>query len=444
MRLNLYLKPETDKFCCTDGTCIDWSFRCDNVPNCSDESDEYNCTVLIRRNKYDSDKQPQVKNILMVSENYTTEMKIEVKVDFIIKDIFRFNEKDSTMTLKYKVRREWTDNRLYFRDLKWDKTQNEIDLDDIWYPELDNPSNLKRLIKADYPGVFVKRKSNFTWYNEMDELLRSKIFEGSKNPIVMAKTEHLELFCVFENLAMYPFDEESCKIRIKFLGGHSNFINLLPRIINKGPEAFSQYDIKEWKIAVEKNDSVLVIVVELYLKRNIATIVMVVYLPTLLMNIINQSLNFLSARGQFADFATIIKVNVTCMIVIAMVYDSVSKYLVSTPQIKMIEIWLISSLIYTFACIVINIRLRLLDSCLTKVENIDATNMIFVESAGKDIKESKEEYKEQKKMNRGKLGESCYENREAFFLQRVIFYVLPFIYILFIIIYSVSALSMKY
>ena len=53
-RLSLHLNTIDDKFCCADGLCIDWSLRCNNIPNCSDKSDEYYCSVLFIPNEYDS------------------------------------------------------------------------------------------------------------------------------------------------------------------------------------------------------------------------------------------------------------------------------------------------------------------------------------------------------------------------------------------------------
>ena len=445
-RMNLHLKTDEDRFCCTDGLCIDWNLRCDSIPNCGDGSDELNCSVLIIPNVYDESRHPLAENIRMFSNNDTTEWKNDIIVRIIILDIFNFNEKESTITLKYKLLREWSDNRLYFRDLSLDEAQNGIDIKNIWYPRFERPSNLKELINTEYHGVFVRRKGNFTMFNSMEELLKSKIFEGGVNPIVMSETQHVELFCIFDQLAMYPFDEEICELRIKLKERYSFFINLLPQLIDQGPKSFSQYNIKEWKIAVENKDSTLNVVVELHLQRNIGMIFMVVYFPTILINIINQSMNYLNSRGQFVDFATIIKVNVTCMIVISMVYDSVSKDLISTPQIKMIEVWLISSLIYPFVCIIINVRLRLLGSKLSQVGEVDGVKKIVVGNVEKQRYEEKTKNVCDAKVQKWVKKETTkrHENFESFFLERMIFYVLPSLYVFFVIFYFTSALLIKF
>ena len=165
-------------------------------------------------------------------------------------------------------------------------------------------------------------------------------------------------------------------------------------------------------------------------------IIMIVYLPTILMTIINQSINYLSS-GENKDFGYILEVNVTCMIVLAMIYSSVSTGLVPTPLIIMVEIWLISSLIYPFICIIINIRLRLLGKeSTTKGRNNSNVKKIKVGEWNPTInKENLENGQQLDEATPNDLGVS--ESKEAYRLQFIAFYVLPAVYILFIIIYFI-------
>lgn len=36
----------SDEFRCDDGSCVGSDFRCDNIPDCSDASDEDNCSKI--------------------------------------------------------------------------------------------------------------------------------------------------------------------------------------------------------------------------------------------------------------------------------------------------------------------------------------------------------------------------------------------------------------
>ena len=87
------------------------------------------------------------------------------------------------------------------------------------------------------------------------------------------------------------------------------------------------------------------------LGSNLSSIFLVSYLPTILINIINQATNYL-------DTDLLITVNVTCMMVLFSVYLTASSSLPATPGIKPIEVWLIFNLAYPFITILVNIVLQ--------------------------------------------------------------------------------------
>ena len=99
------------------------------------------------------------------------------------------------------------------------------------------------------------------------------------------------------------------------------------------------------------------IIVTIMLGRNICGIILVTYLPTLLMNIINQATNYITTT---IKYDVIITVNITCMMVLASVYLSVSNSLPETASIKPVEIWLLFNLAYPFMVIIINIGLQVM------------------------------------------------------------------------------------
>ena len=97
-----------------------------------------------------------------------------------------------------------------------------------------------------------------------------------------------------------------------------------------------------------------------FFPRNFLSIFMVTYLPTILMNVINQATNYITTETKFDLIMT---VNITCMMVLASVYLYVSGSLPSTSDIKPVEVWLIFNLIYPCFVILSNVLLqvRILD-----------------------------------------------------------------------------------
>ena len=86
--------------------------------------------------------------------------------------------------------------------------------------------------------------------------------------------------------------------------------------------------------------------------RKLVSILLVTYLPTVLMNMINQATNYITTEDKYS---LILQINITCMMVLASVYLSVSASLPTTSGIKPVEVWLLVNLGYPFLVILVNI-----------------------------------------------------------------------------------------
>ena len=84
---------------------------------------------------------------------------------------------------------------------------------------------------------------------------------------------------------------------------------------------------------------------------------MVTYLPTILMNVMNQAMVYIQTENKLD---LIISVNITCMMVLASMYLSVASSLPSTTNIKPIEIWLLFNMMYPVFVILSNVILQVL------------------------------------------------------------------------------------
>ena len=82
---------------------------------------------------------------------------------------------------------------------------------------------------------------------------------------------------------------------------------------------------------------------------------MVTYLPTILMNLINQATNYIKGDDKFSLIYTI---NITCMMVLASIYLSVSASLPTTSDMKPVEVWLLFNLAFPLLVMLTNIALQ--------------------------------------------------------------------------------------
>ena len=76
------------------------------------------------------------------------------------------------------------------------------------------------------------------------------------------------------------------------------------------------------------------------------------------MNLINQATNYITMTISDDKYSMIYTINITCMMVLASIYLSVSASLPTTSDIKPIEVWLLVNLAYPFVTILVNIILQ--------------------------------------------------------------------------------------
>ena len=135
-------------------------------------------------------------------------------------------------------------------------------------------------------------------------------------------------------------------------------ISLFLSAVDLGPKSISQYEIVNWDYAIKNmsgSKELNVLSLTVNLKYRFFSIFMVTYLPTILINIINQATNYITGDSKYD---LIITVNITSMMVLASIYLSVSTSLPNTQSIKPVEEWLLFNLAYPFLVILVNVVLQ--------------------------------------------------------------------------------------
>ena len=93
------------------------------------------------------------------------------------------------------------------------------------------------------------------------------------------------------------------------------------------------------------------VVVDVQLGRRLMGNLMTIYMPTVLLNIIGHSTNYI----QTSYFEAIVTVNLTVMLVLTTMFVGLSQTLPKTSYIKMVDIWLIFNLLIPFVEVLIHI-----------------------------------------------------------------------------------------
>ena len=128
--------------------------------------------------------------------------------------------------------------------------------------------------------------------------------------------------------------------------GSQRFVDL--SVLNleySGPLDLTQYFIKK-KTFSDKTEAngMKIVFVDIYLGRRLLSIILTVFAPTVILNIVGHSSNYFK---EFF-FEAVISLNVTVMLVLTTMLISVSENLPKTAYIKMIDIWLLFNLIKPF------------------------------------------------------------------------------------------------
>ena len=98
--------------------------------------------------------------------------------------------------------------------------------------------------------------------------------------------------------------------------------------------------------------------VEIILGRRLLSIIMTTVLPSIILLLTSHSTNF------FKDFffEAVVTVNLTVMLVLTTMFISVSNNLPTTSYVKMIDIWLLGSLVLPFVEVILHTYMDLLRS----------------------------------------------------------------------------------
>jgi hypothetical protein len=282
----------------------------------------------------------------------TSFLPLEVNTTVELTNIIRIEEQTSIFSLIFLISFEWHDSRIAFNFIK--KNANEVDKDVglIWTPTasfriLNDPSTSIEVNKE----VHVVRQGRPQIVGGWDSIRQNESYAGRENPLQMTSEYQGDFVCTFPEIARYPFDSQRCSLDILVAGN----LHLTPRFLDNGPATVGLYNVNGWTmqyIAVSEEKQCLKLTVNL--GRNLASIILVTYLPTILMNLINQVTNYCD------NYELVITVNITCMMVLASVYISVASSLPPTAAIKYIEIWLVFNLAYPAMVIIVNIIMQVL------------------------------------------------------------------------------------
>ena len=203
------------------------------------------------------------------------------------------------LELKLKISLQWKDARLQFYNIKQQENMNTLSLDEqllIWTPTIifwntkqqlrtSNDQNTFASIRREARGTIIGKETNQD----------IEVYGGVENGITISRVYSIRFYCNYE-MAWYPFDQQTCHIKMVMDGVLDNYADLLPgNLIFSGPRELTQYFIKTFEIKKMKVQMKEGVVVSITLGRRLLGTFLTIFFPTILLNVIGYSTNFFKA-----------------------------------------------------------------------------------------------------------------------------------------------------
>ena len=200
----------TGEFTCNDGQCVDMEERCNQIPNCRDESDEVDCRLLVLKSTYNMKVPP----IISTGGNSFNQTQVAISISLL--KIVRMEEVQHKIDLQFEIILEWKENRAIYHNLKKETSLNAMTDDEIealWLPYVIYANtDMKEAVQLEDgldTTLVVSREGNFTTSSADETIDETNSFAGIENKLSMYQTYTKSFQCLY-NLQQYPFDTQVC------------------------------------------------------------------------------------------------------------------------------------------------------------------------------------------------------------------------------------------
>jgi hypothetical protein len=332
-----------DEYTCDDGLCVSLTKRCDRKPDCQDASDEVRCHTVNVDATYNKFLSPP-----MATLNSGELAKVQVNLSVEIFSLSSFDPIGSNFETQFLVELLWIDGRLTFDNLRTDEESNKlspVEMSKIWTPSFVfyNTKEKLKSIKDDQAKILVHNEGEGI-RSDRSSSENKMVYSGNDNPLKYSRFYNIVFKCNFD-MQWYPFDSQLCAMVIITKDGMEKFLELNPVSLKYlGPKELQEYLVKNAEIKLIKGK----VEVQFQLGRQILSIVLTSFIPTIILNLIGHTSNYFK---EFF-FEAVISLNVTVMLVLTTMFISISNNLPRTAYVKMIDYWLLFNLFKPFVDII--------------------------------------------------------------------------------------------
>ena len=221
---------------------------------------------------------------------------LDITTNITIQRIFDISDDKSAFSVIFQVELEWNDLNLKFNYLSdstnvFANTIGPQNWTNMWKPNL-SFSTLTGTAKSPKildEEILIKKGSEASLTNNIETLFHRETYEGATNSIYYKRIYQGQFMCEFDGVSQYPVGKNLCHVRM-YLRGIANKmtkLKLLPLNVASDKEV-GEYIVNKYFLQDAPRNQLNTIVVSFELLRSRTSIILVTYLPTILMNMINQ------------------------------------------------------------------------------------------------------------------------------------------------------------
>ena len=327
---------EGGMFTCDDGECIELTKKCNLEEDCSDGTDEIYCDNIDFSSGYRTSLAPR------------TDGGVKLFVNVSVSTFPTISTEELQFIANFELSLRWEDQRLKYKNLRNITNLNKIeqrDIDRMWKPSVDfkNAVEPKTTEVDDKTSMFI-HKEHDPRAGSLRREIEADVFEGEWATIIMRKEYFITFECEFE-LRSYPFDTQQCQMVFRLRGvtqRYMYFAEDYQAITYNGITHLTEFTVKNISSAVYREPGPYseFVVTILFARRSIYHILNV-YLQTTLLNLTVLFTLFFDVT----NFSDRIMVSLTVMLVVVTLQTQIQATLPPTAYYKLIDYWLVSSLI---------------------------------------------------------------------------------------------------
>ena len=313
--------------------------HCDGIYDCTDYSDEKDCSKLIlNEDSYNSELPP-----------FERGKSVDIDTSIFLLNINRV-ELPTLFDVKIQLVLTWRDYRLKYFNLQESGNiiEDEIQLE-LWTPPIQFSNTEKQVLLNDKKAIIeILKRGNFV-YNDLTDVHEGYIFKGSDNDIKYSREYQEHFYCSFD-LRYYPFDKQTCTVDVNIPISFMGQMKLLPsQTFYNGTPHLEQFLINGIELKSFKNETMIKCLV--HMKRNPTHHIFSTYIPTTCILLMSMITLFIDK----SHFEATIMVTLTAMLVMYTLFQSVVASMPSTAYLKLLDCWFCFGLLMPFVAFMVQI-----------------------------------------------------------------------------------------